>query len=53
MKYFKKLMQIKGDKGGRYLLPKFLEQSVEVVLGEAVAFDVDNESSYKIINTKR
>ena len=52
-KYFKKLMQIKGDKGGRYLLPKFLEQSVEVVLGEAVAFDVDNESSYKIINTKR
>ena len=51
-KYFKKLMQIKGDKGGRILLPKFLEQSVEVVLGEAVAFDVDNESSYKIINTK-
>ena len=45
-------MQIKGDKGGRYLLPKYLEQSVEVVLGEAVAFDVDIESSYKIINTK-
>ena len=52
-KYFKKLMQITGDKGGRYLLPKFLEQSVEVKLGEAVAFDVDNESSYRIINTKR
>ena len=46
-------MQITGDKGGRYLLPKFLEQSVEVKLGEAVAFDVDNESSFRIINTKR
>ena len=52
-KYFKKLMQITGDKGGRYLLPKFLDKSVEVKLGEAVAFDVDNESSYKIINTKK
>ena len=50
-KYFKKLMQIKGDKGGRYLLPKFLDKSVEVKLGEAVTFDVDNETSFNIINS--
>ena len=52
-KYFEKLMQITGDKGGRYLLPKFIDKSVEVKLGEAVTFDVDNESSFEIINGKK
>jgi CTP:molybdopterin cytidylyltransferase MocA len=44
-------MNIKGDKGGRDLLSNFLDKSVEVDLGEAVAFDIDTNGSYELVKS--
>lgn len=49
--YFNELMNIKGDKGGRDLLSNFLDKSVEVDLGEAVAFDIDTNGSYALVKS--
>ena len=48
---FNELMNIKGDKGGRDLLSNFLDKSVEVDLGEAVAFDIDTNGSYELVKS--
>ena len=50
-KKFNELMNIKGDKGGRDLLSNFLDKSVEVDLGEAVAFDIDTNGSYELVKS--
>ena len=50
-KYFKALMNISGDKGGRDLLPTFIDKAIEVNLGEAVVFDIDTNVSYELVKS--